>query len=352
MNPQIDAGALESRNSPSHETGLCIQNGARRTDMTFSRRSLPSVAALTRALCTVLGDGASNGAVRISTRTPNTWASFSQSEIVECSRPDGTELRLLVKYGPSARREHNQCLGTGYEAVVYREVVQRLSLTSAKWYGAYTKRHARETWLVVEHITDAMHVSKGWIQSKGMNAAADWVGRFHARTRARASRLARILNRYDARYCRLWARRTLRFEDGPRVSWLGSLVRRFDEAIEVLTTGQQTVIHGDFYADNVLYSHGTAYPIDWERAGVGAGEIDLACLTNGWHEQMIERCVRAYSEARWPGGAPRAFRQRFNAAQLYVLFRLLGEAPGWPDREMRAWRLDLLRALGDRMGLI
>ena len=126
----------------------------------------------------------------------------------------------------------------------------------------------------------------------------------------------------------------------------------FEEAVGVLTAAPQTIMHGDYYADNVLYHRDEAYPIDWERAGVGPGEIDLACLTNGWHEEMIEDCVCAYCDARWPYGAPRAFKRRFNAAQLYVLFRLLGEAPGWPDLEMRAWRLDLLRAAGERMGLI
>ena len=319
---------------------------------TLTRRSLPSADALTRGLCAVLGDGATNGAVRISTRTLNTWASYYQSEIVECSRPDGTELRVLVKYGPSVRREHDQRVGTAYEAAVYREVLQGLPLTSAKCYGAYTEPHGRDTWLVIAHIADAMHVDKGWIQSKGMKGAADWIGRFHARTRTRASQLAIILNRYDARYCRLWARRTLRFEKTPRAPWLRQLVTGFEEAIGLLTSAPQTVIHGDYYADNALYRRGRIYPIDWERAGIGAGEIDLACLTNGWPDEMIEQWVRAYTEARWPSGAPRTFERRFDAARLYVLFRLLGEAPEWAEPEMRAWRLDLLRAAGERMGLI
>ena len=94
------------------------------------------------------------------------------------------------------------------------------------------------------------------------------------------------------------------------------------------------------------------FPIDWERAGVGPGEVDLACLTTGWHDEMIALCVKSYCRARWPRGAPRAFDRRFNAARLYVLFRLLGEAPGWPDKGNRTWRLDLLRAAGERMGLI
>lgn len=300
----------------------------------------------------MLGNGASEGAIRITKRQANDAACYYASEIVECVHPDGTPIRVLMKYGKSASRDHGQRFGPDYEALVYREVLQPLSLASARCYGAYTEQRARETWLVVEHIADAMHVGKRWIQLKGMNAAADWIGRFHARSRARAARLAPILNRYDAHYLQVWAHRTLRFEGRSGLPWLRPLVTKFEKAIDVLTTAPQTVIHGDFYCDNALYRLGTIYAIDWEAAGVGAGEIDLACLTIGWPDKMIKRWVRSYCEARWPRGAPRAFDCRFNAAQLYVLFRLLGEGPGWPDHEKRAWRLDLLRAAGERMGLI
>jgi phosphotransferase family enzyme len=314
--------------------------------------SVPTKKALERGLSAVLGNGGSNDTIRIAKRLANDAACNYASEIVECVRPDGTPVRVLMKYGKSAGCEHGQRLGPDYEALVYREVLQPLSMTSPRCYGAYTEQRARETWLVVEHINDAMHVGKSWINSKGMSAAAGWIGRFHALNRTRAARLARILNCYDARYCRLWARRTLRFEGGSRLPWLRPLVARFEEAIDVLMTAPQTIIHGDFYCDNALYRRGTIYAIDWELAGIGAGEIDLACLTMSWPDEMTRPWVRSYCEARWPRGAPRAFGQRFNAAQLYVLFRLLGEGPGWPDQDKRDWRLDLLRAAGERMGLI
>ena len=313
---------------------------------------VPTKEALERGLCAVLGNGASNDTIRITKRLTNDAACSYASEIVECVLPDGRPVRVVMKYGTSTGREHGQRLGPDYEALVYREVLQPLSITAARCYGAYTEQRTRQTWLVVELITDTMHVGKSWIQSKGMNAAADWIGRFHALNRARAARLAPILNHYDARHFWLWARRTLRFEGRSRVPWLRPLVTRFEQAIDILMTAPQTIIHGDFYCDNALYRRGTIYAIDWELAGVGAGEIDLACLTNGWPDEMMKPWVRSYCEGRWPRGAPRAFDRRFNAAQLYVLFRLLGEGPGWPDQEERDWRLDLLRAAGERMGLI
>ncbi|HJZ73909.1 MAG TPA: phosphotransferase [Vicinamibacterales bacterium] len=316
----------------------------------------PSLEVLTGGLRAVLADGVNGttagGMIEVSKRTPNEYPTCCPSEIVGCVCPGGRELGLLIKYGPSVRREGGHRLGARYEAAVYREVVHRAPMASAKYYGEYEEPGARRTWLIIEHISGGVHVSRGWPQEHAMAAAAAWIGHFHASNERQAPRLGAVLNRYNARYCRLWALRTLRFERGSQARWLDPLVKGFEEAVAVLAGVPHTIIHGDYYADNALYCRGRIYAIDWEHAGVGAGEIDLACLTLGWPEEMIQQCMRAYCAARWPGGAPRAFSRRFNAAQLYVLFRLLGEAPEWPDASYRAWRLDLLRVAGARMGLI
>jgi len=312
----------------------------------------PTKAALKRGLCSIFGTGPFKNALRISKRLPNNAACYYTSEIVQCMLHNSTSFRVFMKYGNSARVEQGHRLGPDYEALVYREVLQSLPLTTTKFYGAYTEPSSRKSWLVLEYIEDAMHVGTSWLQAEGMNAAAEWIGRFHARNQKRAARLSLRLNRYDAKYFRIWARRTVRFERRSGEPWLQQLVVNFEAAIAVLLTAPQTIIHGDFYCDNALYRAGRIYAIDWEFAGIGAGEIDLACLTLGWPDDMSRPWVRSYCAARWPQGAPRAFESRFYAAQLYVLFRLLGEAPGWPNPKERSWRLDLLQAAGERMGLI
>ena len=105
-------------------------------------------------------------------------------------------------------------------------------------------------------------------------------------------------------------------------------------------------------ANNILYSGGVIYPIDWESAAVAAGEIDLACLTEGWPPRVVRECERRYREARWPDGAPADFERRLGAARLYLAFRWLGEEPDETVDESNRWRFDDLRTVGERLGWI
>ena len=188
-----------------------------------------------------------------------------------------------------------------------------------------------------------------------MGLAAEWIGRFHA---AGERRLAQtplpFLTVYKAAYYMHWAERVLHFEQ-PRArhdGWLAQLCRRFAAVSVYLQEQPATIIHGDYYADNVLFQQGAVYPIDWEQAAVAVGAIDLASLTNGWPDDVSMGCAQHYQQARWPAGAPADFPQTLDAARLFVLFRLLGEAPKWPDAAARRWRLTLLRSVGERMGLL
>ena len=60
--------------------------------------------------------------------------------------------------------------------------------------------------------------------------------------------------------------------------------------------------------------------VDWETAGFGPGEIDLAMLTaGGWPHETCRVAEQAYAAARWPEGEPDGFAETLAAAQLYAL---------------------------------
>ena len=67
--------------------------------------------------------------------------------------------------------------------------------------------------------------------------------------------------------------------------------------------------------------------MDWESAAIGAGEIDLASLTDGWPTEIAESCEREYAAARWPQGPPPEFAERLALAKLYWGLRWLGNTP-------------------------
>ena len=112
----------------------------------------------------------------------------------------------------------------------------------------------------------------------------------------------------------------------------------------------QTVIHGEYYPQNVLAQEGVIYPVDWESAAVAAGEIDLASLTEGWPAEFARRCEEEYALARWPEGAPPEFERTLAVARLYFPLRWLGHAGTLTPERSRF--LDRLRLAGERLGLI
>ena len=110
-----------------------------------------------------------------------------------------------------------------------------------------------------------------------------------------------------------------------------------------------TVVHGEFYPENILVREGAIYPIDWESTALAAGEIDLASLTEGWSEDVARDCEEQYRQVRWPGGPPDGFYRRLWTARLYLQFRWLGDHP---ETDVSEWRLEALLVAGQRLGLL
>jgi aminoglycoside phosphotransferase (APT) family kinase protein len=94
------------------------------------------------------------------------------------------------------------------------------------------------------------------------------------------------------------------------------------------------LLHGELYPSNVLVLRdGAPVVVDWESAGTGAGEIDLATLLMGrWSERLRRRAQAAYAAARWPSGPTYDHERAFAAASAYALLQLVARAARHPDR--------------------
>src|SRR5207302_1086495 len=97
-----------------------------------------------------------------------------------------------------------------------------------------------------------------------------------------------------------------------------ALCERATEILPAALGGRPTILHGEYYPSNILARRAAAYPIDWESAAIGPGEIDLASLTEGWPAPIQARAIEAYRQARWPDGAPENFARTLEAARLYM----------------------------------
>jgi aminoglycoside phosphotransferase (APT) family kinase protein len=185
-----------------------------------------------------------------------------------------------------------------------------------------------------------------------MFASARWIGCFHQELDRRVqSQQVQFLQQYDADYYLSWLERTVRFS-GERFPWLMTLQSRFAEILEPLLAAPPTVIHGEYYPKNILILRGTAYPIEWESAALGAGEIDLAGLTEGWQPAIAQECRHVYCRARWPSGASPHFERTLQASAIYLLLRWTGERPEWTAGEGAEWAFRQMHSLSQRLGVL
>jgi len=320
--------------------------------MNLAMSQLPDDKSLATGLTSALA-GAGSTTVSIVDRAANPHASTFPSEVVTCRLNDGDSIRLFCKYGTGGHDAHGHRGGVGYEAEVYRRVLAASELALPRFYGAAAAGPAAEVWLAIGYLEPCLRLRDSRDLCHWEQAAA-WSGRFHAEQEARNREASlSFMIEYDAAYYAGWARRTAEFAAALDLDfpWLAQLCQRAQTTLLGLLEGPPTVIHGEYYPKNLLVNDGTIYPVDWESAALGRGEIDLATLTDRCDPEIILRCERAYQQARWPQGAPSHFTRALDLARLYVHLRWLGADPG-PKLRRRAWRCEEVRVLGQRLELI
>ncbi len=323
---------------------------------------LPDSRTLTAHLTAVLSTNGGPQATVLDRKRPRYMSTFP-NEIVTCQLGDGSERRLFCKY--EAGRDHTSYGhrgGLAYEAKVYRHVLRPLKTFRPAFIGEHTSDSTGGTWLILEYLDRCTRLKdirvrlKGISQPVAMVLAARWLGQFHAAQQVRLTSASfSFLKRYTTEYYRGWVGRTLEFAEPllGRFPWLAKLGGHGDEMFAPLLAAPATVIHGEFYINNILVRRKNVFPVDWESTAIAAGEIDLAALVEGpWRENVVRRCEREYQRSRWPDGAPHDFARTLDAARLYLYFRWLGERPDWTVREATLWRYDHMRATAKKLGLI
>jgi thiamine kinase-like enzyme len=322
------------------------------TSTAAARRCLPDEAELAASVAHALR--CDRASVTILSRVQNVHTSTWPSEIVDCRIGREREMRLLVKHGPyDVRNAHGHSVGPRYEAAVYETVLRAAGL-SHPFIAARHDRGSRYSCIVLEYL------GQGWWRLDRVEdphaivRVAAWVGSFHAGAAPRVDALAGRLNAYDATYYAGWAGRSLRYL--PRLpdefQWLQDVCHAFGPIGARLAAGPLTVVHGEFYPQNVLLHGEKIRPLDWEWAGIAAGEVDLAALTDGWSAELTEASERAYAGARWPTGPPPDFAWRLDAARVYMHLRWLADRTDRIGAPQLETRLEDLKAVGQQLGMV
>jgi aminoglycoside phosphotransferase (APT) family kinase protein len=278
--------------------------------------------------------------------------SFAIEEIVVTLR-DGTVLELLLKDVSSAglaahaRRVKPRFLQCpGREVEVYRRFLAPIRIGPAL-FAAVNDAALGQQWLLLEHVAGVELYQVG--ERAIWEEVARWLARFHASLIAddalcREADAAGLV-RYDAPFFHRWLRRALRFvmhdpsRGRDRRGVLEHVAGRYDELVQRLLSLPASLLHGDFFASNILVQeteHGRRVcPVDWEMAGVGPGLVDLAALCAGsWSDADRTSIALAYQREAISAGlvlpaSTSAFLAAFNACRLHLAVQLLGWSARW-----------------------
>ena len=299
--------------------------------------------------------------LEIVSRRRNEYTSSSQSEIVTVRQPSGACRELLVKYARTAPDPEPRCRqGIEYCDRVYRHLVARLPISHLTAWGMILVGDPPVAGLVIDHLSPCLRVSEAPEES-GIIAAAEWCGLFHRfGETVRQDESLQFLVRYDRTHYRAWAARAVAIAAaaGGTPDWLTRLCAAFEEQCELLADVRVTTIHGEFGPQNVLWQEGVIYPIDWESAAIGPGEIDLAALLFNWPNNIVDRCITTYWQARGEA-RPDSFAAAWDAATLFTALRWLpdfdgprGNAAGNAGGESLRHSLAMLERTGQSLGII
>lgn len=252
----------------------------------------------------------------------NPYASRNLSGIATCTLGTGERRSVFWKMGAAHGEEAGYRLGcVGYEIGAYASVLAVPDAPAPALIGGEIRE--TDALLVTEYAGSMCRIQKS-PRTGAMEHAASRIGTFH--DRASTAIPDGRLDRYDERMYRIWASRAA--GRVPGAPWLTRVSDAFPAFAAALQATSCTVIHGEFYPDNILVSTDKVAVVDWEWVGVGMGEIDLAALVEGWSESTVTACTAAYAESRMIHPENRLFLQRLAASRLCLHLRWLGYQEG------------------------
>jgi aminoglycoside phosphotransferase (APT) family kinase protein len=236
------------------------------------------------------------------------------------------------------------------EPAVYAKLLPQAPPGPARCFGAAADpgRH----WLFVERVEGRELFQVG--ERALWEEAARWLARFHvamAPQLERHRREGRLID-HDAAFYRRWIERAREFASDPKP--VERLASKHPQLIEALQGQPRTVLHGEFYASNVLVasdfdptpvgrkSEARVAPVDWELAAVGPGLTDLAAFVSGWPQADRDAIAAAYASQP---GVPSFTSRDLDLARLQVAIQWLGWAPPcWepPEGQRHDWLAEAL----------
>jgi hypothetical protein len=203
---------------------------------------------------------------------------FSASEFISVIFDGDVDKRLFAKHGPAF---YNGYARGGLPGGMSYELSAHIAASQIRPDGIPAllgfATDADQMSIFLEVIEDALPI----YQLPTLTAAAEWIGVFQHRSQVQDAAW-RSLNSIDSGFLLQWADPAMRMIEQVDTDSVVphtdlergiSLVHRQD--VDLLGA-PDVMIHGDYYAVNILHGAAGLSVVDWEMAAVGPGEMDLA----------------------------------------------------------------------------
>ena len=292
-------------------------------------------------------------------REPSAYHSSFPLEELTVWFEDGQPLQLIFKdlnpraLSVEARAAKPEFLDDPLREIeLYSSLLDSARMGTAFCYGSVVDLPAERFWLFLEKVEGRELYQVGefeiWRQT------ARWLARLHSSYRepdsVPRSVHARLI-RYNAAYYEQWLDRASSFQfqipqtqpTTEALRWQQFATWYVHQTVRELNALPTTLIHGEFYASNVIVQGSLqslrVCPIDWERAALGPGLMDLAALVAGkWTEpQKRDLALQYLAELNTCGIDPPQtdkFLRELNLCRLQLAMQWLGWSENWsPPRE-------------------
>lgn len=299
---------------------------------------------LVRALAREDPQGTRVPGVRRISREPFEYATSFPMELVRLDLEDGRSQELVLKHLNRAVLADGVRVAKPEfvhdprrEPYVYEKLLEPRGLDGGVFRAAWSPQED-ESWLLLARVDGRVLFESGKL--------AHWQGA--ARLAAEIhSTMADVISRTEPGplldlgpdLLANWLERAWRSarDDGAEAELevLGRVTRACARVEEVLRELPRTLVHGEFYAPNVLVDERSVpartVAVDWEMAGIGPGLIDLAALTTGrlptgWRaalEDAYRDELAGHGWSAWTGD----FSHALECCRLYLVVQRLGWAP-------------------------
>lgn len=298
-------------------------------------------------------------------------------EELDVTLDDGTRLELIFKdlskaalLASAERIKPHFIYNPMREIDTYRKVLALHRLGTPTFYGAHVEPQRARYWLFIERVPPTLLWQMG--EFAIWEETARWLAGMHSylvrETEVRESQHIAHLLSYDREFYTRWMERAEAYiglgdstpggKSAKAIRWLSA---RYAPVVERLLAMPVTVIHGEFYASNVLVDQALerlrVCPVDWEMAAVGPGLVDLAGLTSGgWTAEQKAAMALAYYRAlpveMQAARDEATFLADLECCRLHQAVQWLGWSSGWKPVEEHAqdWLKEAVRC-AEALGL-